>query len=175
MPEAAQTTPNVRKATANDAAWFIEHVRSLVSEPDVQIPLRPDEFVVTRDQQAALFSGAAGRGDLFLIAEVRGECVGELNLRRGSRTAFKHSTLLGISVAREWRNRRIGSTLLEHAIEWARSEAALRRIELYVYATNLPAIRLYEHYGFMIEGTRRGAVRVVDGFVDDILMAHVLS
>lgn len=168
-------TPNVRVATASDATWFIQHVRSLVAEPDAKIPLRADEFVVTHDQQAELFTGAERRGDLFLVAEVHGKLVGELNLRRGSRAAFKHSALLGMSVAREWRNQRIGSALMRHAIAWAKAEGGLRRIELYVYASNAPAIRLYERHGFIIEGKRRGAIRVGDDFVDDLLMSHPLG
>jgi RimJ/RimL family protein N-acetyltransferase len=164
--------PNVREAMASDATWYIELVASLVAEPDSQIPLRPDELFRTPDQQAELFDGASARGDLFLIAEVDGIRTGELNLRRGSRAAFRHSAVLGISVAREWRNKGIGSVLMQCAIEWARTEGDLRRIELYVFATNAPAIRLYERFGFMIEGRRKGAVRVGDDFVDDMLMAY---
>lgn len=163
--------PNIREATASDATWFVDHVRALVSEPDAQIPLRPDEFVLTSDQQAELFSGADKRGDLFLIAEADGVRVGELNLRRGTRAAFKHAATLGMSVAREWRNQRIGSALMQRSLEWARDQSDLRRIELYVYASNRAAIRLYERHGFVIEGRRRGAIRVGDEYVDDLLMA----
>lgn len=164
--------PKIREATASDATWFVDHVRALVSEPDALIPLRPDEFSVTCDQQAELFCGAPKRGDLFLIAEQDGKRVGELNLRRGSRAAFKHSATLGMSVARDWRNQRIGSALMQRALEWARNRGDLRRIELYVYASNLAAIRLYERHGFVTEGRRRGAIRVGDDFVDDLLMAY---
>lgn len=164
-------TPIIRQATEADAAWFVENVRALAAEPDAQIPLRPEEYVTTREQQAAVLAGAAERGDLYLIAEIDGERVGEVNLRRGSRAAFRHSALLGISVARGWRNQRIGSALLQHAIEWAKTEGALRRIELFVYATNAPAIRLYERHGFIPEGRRRGAIRVGDTYVDDLVMA----
>ena len=167
--------PNLRRATASDATWYVEHVYLLAAESDAQIPLRPDEFFRTPDQQAELFGGAAARGDLFLIAEMNGIRIGGLNLRRGSRAAFEHSAVLGMSVAREWRNRRIGSALIEGAIEWATGEGALRRIELHVFATNAPAIRLYERFGFMIEGRRKGAVRVGDGFVDDLVMAYVVQ
>lgn len=122
-------------------------------------------------QGCRFYSRAAERGDLFLIAEVEGVRVGELNLRRGSRAAFRHSAMLGMSVACEWRNQRLGSAMMRRALEWAKARGDLRRIELYVYATNVPAIRLYERHGFVIEGRRRGAVRVGDAFVDDLLMA----
>jgi ribosomal protein S18 acetylase RimI-like enzyme len=167
--------PNVRGATSSDTEWYLELVRSLVTESDSQIPLRPDELFRTPEQQSELFGEASARGDLFLIAELNGVRVGEVNLRRGSREAFKHSAILGISVAREWRNKGIGSALMEHAIEWAKAKGALRRIELYVFATNAKAIRLYERFGFTIEGRRKGAVRVGDRFVDDLLMACLVQ
>lgn len=166
--------PNVREATEEDAPWFIAHVRALVSEPGVAVPLRTEEFTTTVEQQAVLFSNAASRGDLYLIAEVEGRRVGELNLRRGTRIAFRHSVVLGMSVAPEWRNRRIGTALMQRALAWAKADPSIRRVELYVYATNKPAIRLYERHGFVIEGMRRGAVCVGDVFVDDLLMVcHV--
>lgn len=64
---------------------------------------------------------------------------------------------------------------MQHALEWAKADATLRRIELYVYATNALAIRLYERHGFITEGRRRGAVRAGDRFVDDLLMACDVS
>jgi RimJ/RimL family protein N-acetyltransferase len=165
--------PILRSATANDARWYIEHVGALAAESDAQIPLRTDEFFRSPDQQAEMFIGATARGDLFLIAEMNGIRIGELNLRRGSRAAFKHSAVLGISVAREWRNRRIGSALMQRAIHWAAGEGALRRIELNVFATNAAAIRLYQRFGFVIEGRRKDAVGVGNGFVDDFVMAYI--
>lgn len=43
----------------------------------MQVPLRPDEHLISAEQQAASIHGAAERGDLFLIAEVDGVKVGE--------------------------------------------------------------------------------------------------
>jgi putative acetyltransferase len=147
----------------------------LVAEPDSQIPLLPDELFRTPEQQAGLFAEARARRDLFLIAEVDGVRVGEVNLRRGSREAFKHAAVLGISVSREWRCKGIGSALMKAALEWARTEGDLRRIELYVFASNARAIRLYERFGFTIEGRRKCAVRMSDRFLDDLLMAQLIE
>jgi RimJ/RimL family protein N-acetyltransferase len=167
--------PNVREATPSDTAWYLNHVRSLVTEPESQIPLRPDEMFRTPEQQSELFAEASARGDLFLIAEIDGVRVGEANLRRGSREAFKHAAVLGISVVREWRCHGVGSELMQRSIEWAKTKGGLRRIELYVFSTNALAIRLYERFGFMVEGRRKGAVRIGDRFVDDLLMACILQ
>lgn len=163
--------PHIREATPADAVWFVANVRALAAEPDTQMPLTPEEYVTTPEQQAGVISGAAARGDLYIIAEVDGERVGELNLRRGTRLALRHSAVLGLSVVPAWRNRRIGSALIQHALAWARGPGALRRIELYVYTTNAPAIRLYQNHGFILEGRRKNAIRTADGFIDDFLMA----
>jgi RimJ/RimL family protein N-acetyltransferase len=164
----------IRSATSNDTAWYLDLVRSLATEPEPQIPLGRDEHFRTPEQQAELFGGASARGDLFLIAEWNGERVGEVNLRRGSRPAFKHSAALGIAVARPSRGKGIGLALMEKAMEWAKGDGALRRIELNVFATNATAIRLYERCGFVVEGRRKDAVRVGDGFVDDVVMAYLI-
>jgi RimJ/RimL family protein N-acetyltransferase len=168
-------TLSIRPATPDDTAWYLDLVRSLAAEPEPQIPLRHDEHFRTPEQQAELFGGGAARGDLFLIAESNGDRVGEVNLRRGSRAAFQHSATLGIAVARPWRGKGVGAALLEKAMDWARGDGGLRRIELNVFATNPVAIRLYERFGFVEEGRRKDAVRVGNGFVDDLVMAYVVK
>jgi len=165
----------IREATASDAKWYVDLVASLAADPDPQIPLGPDELFRTPDQQAELFGGASARGDVFLIAEVDGLRTGEVNLRRGSRPAFRHSAALGIAVAREWRNKGIGSELMQRVIEWAKTEGDLQRVELNVFSTNAPAIRMYERFGFLIEGRRKSAVRVGNELIDDLLMAYVIE
>jgi RimJ/RimL family protein N-acetyltransferase len=162
-------------AHPDDATWFVDHVRALVAEPDVAVPLRWEEFTVTVEQQAEIFATAAARGDLWLVAEAGGTRVGELNLRRSGRVAFRHSAVLGMSVARAWRNQRVGSLLMQRALEWARRDTTLRRIELFVYATNSVAVRLYERHGFVVEGRRSGAICAGGQFVDDLLMAHSMQ
>ena len=176
-PDVRETLMNlhIREATTSDAKWYIELVVSLAAEPDPQIPLGPDELFRTLDQQAELFGGASARGDVFLLAEVDGLRAGEVNLRRGSRPAFRHSAALGIAVAREWRNKGVGSELMQRAIEWAKTEGDLRRVELNVFSTNASAIRMYERFGFLIEGRRKSAVRVGNDFIDDLLMAYVIE
>jgi RimJ/RimL family protein N-acetyltransferase len=162
----------VREASPEDAEWFLQHVRALASEPDKKVPLQPDEWVVTPEEQAEMFAAALdGNGDLFLVAEIGGERVGELNLRRGKRAAFRHSLTLGMSVDRRWRNRGVGTVLMQYALGWARDTASVRRIELYVFETNAPAVRLYERHGFAVEGRRKGAVFQDGVLVDDLIMA----
>jgi L-phenylalanine/L-methionine N-acetyltransferase len=49
----------------------------------------------------------------------------------------------------------------------------LRRVQLTVFADNDPAIRLYQRFGFEIEGRHRDFVRRGEGFIDAFTMAKV--
>jgi hypothetical protein len=57
--------PNVREATPSDTAWYLDHVCSLATESDSQIPLRPDEMFRTPEQQSELFAEASAAGIYF--------------------------------------------------------------------------------------------------------------
>ncbi len=55
----------------------------------------------------------------------------------------------------DWQGKGCGSALLEAALDLADNWMDLRRIELQVFADNEPGRRLYERFGFEIEGTLR--------------------
>ena len=60
---------------------------------------------------------------------------------------------IGMTVARDWRGRGVGSELMAAAIEWAR-EHDLHKLSLSVFAHNDAAIALYRKFGFVEEGRR---------------------
>jgi RimJ/RimL family protein N-acetyltransferase len=62
----------------------------------------------------------------------------------------------------------MGQRLLEATIEMS-GTSKLEKIELSVYASNIPAIRLCRKLGFEEEGLKKRG-RLVDGVYDDILL-----
>ena len=48
----------------------------------------------------------------------------------------------------------------------------MRKLELHVFPHNEPAILLYERFGFVREGYRKGHYRRGSDYVDAILMAY---
>jgi RimJ/RimL family protein N-acetyltransferase len=105
------------------------------------------------------------------VAETSDGIVGRLSVARDPHPASRHVADLGLMVAAADRRRGIGWALLEQAAEWAR-EAGVRKLELHVFPHNEPAIRLYERFGFVREGLRRGHYRRGREYIDAILMAH---
>ena len=77
---------------------------------------------------------------------------------------------LGLMVAKSHRGRGIGTALLEQAVAWGR-RSGVRKLELHVFPWNAPAIALYERFGFVREGYRKGHYRRDGEYVDAILMA----
>ena len=112
--------------------------------------------------------------DAAVFVAVEGELVvGRLSIARDPHPASAHVADLGLIVASSHRRRGIGRRLLETAATWAQG-SGVRKLELHVFPWNDPAIRLYEHFGFVREGLRRGHYRRDDVDVDALLMAYHL-
>jgi ribosomal protein S18 acetylase RimI-like enzyme len=79
---------------------------------------------------------------------------------------FSHCGLMGMGLLVDYRRQGIGTRLLDTTIQ-AAEEYGLERVELEVYTSNTPAIRLYEKRGFIPEGVKRKA-RKLDGEYFDI-------
>lgn len=164
----------VREATIADASNLVAHLQELAAEPGINIPLSPDEVISVEHEKAVLKDFHDSPRALMLVAEDEGQLVGELSLKAvSSRKAVRHVATLGMSVKSAHRRKGVGRKLLDAALEWAPS-AGIKRIELYVYARNAPAIALYEACGFVAEGTRRGFIKEGDAYLDDVVMGKLL-
>jgi ribosomal protein S18 acetylase RimI-like enzyme len=93
--------------------------------------------------------------------------VGWCNIFPQNLEGFTHCGTLGMGVHKAFRRRGIGERLVERAISRAK-EIGLERVELEVYASNIPAIKLYKKLGFVVEGMKKRA-RKLDGTYDDMI------
>jgi len=105
------------------------------------------------------------------VAEDDGLIIGRLSVARDQHPASRHVADLGLMVAATHRRRGVGTALLEAAVDWAR-QTGVRKLELHVFPWNEGAIALYDRFGFVREGYRRGHYRRGDEYVDAILMAY---
>jgi RimJ/RimL family protein N-acetyltransferase len=166
----------VREADPEDAESLIKHIKVLTAEPNIPLPLAPDEFRYTVDEEKKLLADSQGSdSSLFLVAYADGRLVGELTCRaNSSNRAHRHVAMLGMSVAAAWRGKGIGAQLMSRAIEWVRQTNTIKRIEIRVFATNERAIRLYTKSGFVQEGVLRKAAFRDGKFHDTVVMALLL-
>ena len=109
-----------------------------------------------------------------LVACVEGEIVGSLGLQAHTRSPRRrHVGDIGMAVHDDWQGLGVGSALLAAAIELAERWLNLTRLELTVFTDNEPAIKLYQKFGFQIEGTMRSYAYREGAYVDALLLARV--
>lgn len=105
-----------------------------------------------------------------LLAVRAQEVIGWCDITSLNRPVYAHCGELGIGIVADYRGQGIGQALILAALQKAK-EKGLSRIELTVFENNLPAIKLYEKCGFMIEGKKRLAVKIDEHYQDLICMA----
>ena len=157
----------IRYATPEDADAFAAQVAQvaeegwLASEPPVDV-----------DAFAARVRDRLAEGTTFFVLDDGGRIVGTLGLHQ---THADGVAALGMSVLPEVRGQGWGRALLQAAIDHARG-AQMHKIELEVWPHNTRAIRLYERFGFEVEGVRRDHYRRRDGSLHSVkLMALLLT
>ena len=108
-----------------------------------------------------------------MVALSGGEVVGWCDIAPLRLEGFTHCGSLGMGVRADFRRLGIGARLLERTIAAAR-EIGIERVELEVFASNVPAVRLYEQAGFVVEGVKKKG-RKLDGEYDDLVQMALLD
>lgn len=162
----------VRPAVEADAPRLQQYVAELFAERLPVLFHREGAPSVEQERRFILQMSESPRS-VLLVAEVAGKIVGMADFHGHPQPERAHAGEFGMSTAKQWRGRGVGTRLLERLLEWAR-EQHIERVELRVFSNNTGAIRLYERFGFVVEGRQVNAVRVADGYVDIIFMAKLL-
>lgn len=79
----------------------------------------------------------------------------------------------GVYVAPEARGTGVGRRLMEHVLDYARTQVL--QVHLAVTASNGAAVALYEHLGFIRYGTEPRALKVNGRYLDEHLMVLQFS
>jgi putative acetyltransferase len=159
----------IRPAEPGDAPALVALGRAVGAEPEGW--LIGDGWRGVADERRYLRSLRRYPHAAVFVAEAPDGIVGRLSVGRDTHPASGHVADLGLMVAATHRRRGIGTALLRQAVAWAR-RSGVRKLELHVFPHNEPAIELYERFGFVREGYRRGHYRRGDAYVDAILMAY---
>ena len=164
--------PIIRPAEVRDAAALIEFMKANEGEPnlmnevgDFNLTLEAERDWIKRFEDAP--------SSVYLVAENNGRIVGSCGCHGGTRRVDEHVGSLGIAVHPDFRGQAIGTQLLQAALDWARSRD-MRRVKLTVFARNDGAIRLYERFGFEIEGRHKNAICKRGELIDTLTMAKLL-
>ena len=112
-------------------------------------------------------------GVFGLVACREGEVVGQCDvLTTPLRPRRRHAGQIGMAVRDDCQGQGVGTALLQAAVELADHWLNLQRLELEVYVDNAPAVRLYQKFGFSVEGTLGRYAYRAGQYVDVYTMAR---
>jgi L-phenylalanine/L-methionine N-acetyltransferase len=159
----------IRPAEPSDAEALVELVGAIGGEAGAWL-LTTEEWRSTGDERRYLRAVRRHPDAAVFVAEDDSTIVARLSLSRDVHPASRHVADLGLMVASTHRRRGVGKALLDQAVAWA-GASEIQKLELHVFPWNVPAIALYESFGFEREGLRRGQYLRDRVPVDAILMA----
>ena len=140
---------------------------------------QPDAFTATVAEREPLpmdWWAARLSNDWVVGTFADRQLVGTAGLRRETRPRTNHkASLFGLVVAPAFQGRGRGRALATAVLDHALAMPALEVLQLKVFASNAPALRLYESLGFHAYGTEARAVRVGDRFVSVVHMARAVG
>lgn len=165
----------LREARPEDAERLLDYIEQIAGESE-NITFGPGEFGLSvEEERKYLQQSAESPTSLYLIAEVAGEIAGTLSFSTGKRPRLRHMGEMGTSVLRKYWNIGLGGQMMAYFIAWARQTGTIRKINLRVRVDNLPAIHLYEKYGFVREGHISREFYLHGQFIDAYVMGLQLD
>ncbi len=165
----------IREATPDDAAAILVHNEIIANEPDNGITRGPGENMTLEEEQTFLKNSLATDNWLMLVAITpESEAIGILGFQGGRRKANRHEGEFGISVNPEWRDKGVGSALIQHMLAWAKGTGFITRVGLTVMTHNERAFHVYKKMGFELEGCKRAALFKEGRYVDVYMMGLLL-
>ena len=167
-----------RKVVLRTPKWedlddFLELINSLVEErADI---LRTER--VSKEEEIDFLSKVLSRLEkdemFYLVAEVDGKvvAVSEISKRGGYE---KHVGVIGIAIRNGFRDLGIGTEIMKALVEQAQ-KMGLKVLTLSAFATNKPAIHVYEKVGFVQTGTIPKKHFKEGKYIDEIILTKVLE
>ncbi len=145
----------------------------LKDDPDFGIifyPTKPDY-----ESEIAWFAGLYRDmllGDVVaVVAEEDGRVVGLCDVHRTRpKSELSHVGVLGITIRKEYRDRGIGTAMIEKALELSRDKFEIVRLD--VFTVNSRAIALYRKLGFVEYGIFPASVKRGSRYYDQMMMYY---
>ena len=177
--ESWMVIPLVRHATEQDAPALLDYLRVIASEPQNNTSFRGDILSQTVEQQREMIHAHRTAANSVLFVADDGErIVGMVRCTGGDDSFTRHIADLSINIHPDYRGKGLGRALMRQAVEWARSNPMIHRVQLELMARNQAALHLYEQVGFQLEGVRHNSYFMSDEgdghFIDTYIMAYLV-
>ena len=164
----------IRQIKESDAEEFLSLCRTVDAETPFMMfepGERPTKMQEQRDEIRDILSR---ENQTIFVAENNGQLIGYLTACGGRYKRNKQAVYIITGILRGFTSQGIGTRLFQEMERWAR-EKEIHRLELTVVVHNKAALALYRKMGFEIEGRKKHSLLINNCYVDEYLMAKLLS
>lgn len=157
----------IRTAIEDDADDLIQQMKTVDCETKF-LAREPGEFSFTVEQEKSFIKNSlTNENMLFLVSEVNGKIVGNCSVGRiSSQKRFLHRANMGIALKKEFWHMGIGKKMMNACIKWC-DQNDIEQLELDVVTENFRALSMYLSLGFKVFGTKKHAMKYLDGTYGD--------
>jgi L-amino acid N-acyltransferase YncA len=164
---------HIREARKEDAKSIIDFYNEVGGETDF-LSFGKNEFIRDlKDYENYLEGVHKEENSIIFLATIEDEIVGIASINSNQKARTKHVGVLGIVVANDFCGLGIGNKIIEVLIQWAKANKITKKITLVTREDNSNAIRLYEKFGFEVEGLMK-ADNYIEGVYYNTLMMSLM-
>jgi hypothetical protein len=165
-------SPVIRRAGSADASQIISGINAICSEGGAFYTTR---FVTTPQWESVLYHPEMAPDHMLAIAEQEGELLGAGRLfPGGDQTLMNHVAELGLFVLKPFRQRGIGTRLLNWLVQWA-GQAGIEKMTLTVFSSNEPALQFFRKHHFVQTGRLRRQIKIDQQYIDLLILERFLQ
>ncbi|KEZ50657.1 GNAT family N-acetyltransferase [Metabacillus indicus] len=157
----------LRPVREEDAADIIESVQSIIDSGTYIQKESPRSL----QEEKAFIKELKEKDNFYLGVEMQGKVVGIARVLRGELLMKRHTGLFRTWLTDSAQGLGIGKEVMSATLDWCRKNN-LHKLCLTVFASNEVAVKLYEKYGFAIEGVQREQAILNGKYDDEIHMAY---
>jgi len=161
----------IRHATLNDLPAIVEIYNSTIPSRIVTADTEP----VTVDSRKNWFHSHSPEKRPLMVIETDNEIAGWLSFHSFyGRPAYDITAEIGIYIHEKHRNKKLGKTLLEKAIELSPS-LKIENLLGFIFAHNEPSLKLFAQYGFEKWAYLPGVAVIEEKKIDLVILGRKIS
>lgn len=165
----------IREAYEEDAESIISFIKAVGDESD-NLTFSGSEFNNTIEEEKAILRDHLEKeNQIFVIAFIDGEIVGQMNARASQKPRLRHACEIGISTRKKHWGKGIATEVLTYLQDWAVANSIIRKVNLRANISNKKAIALYERMGFEHEGVHQRDFYLHGKFQDAVSMGWIVD
>ncbi|MGN0170816.1 MAG: GNAT family N-acetyltransferase [Lachnospiraceae bacterium] len=163
-----------REPEVEDAKKIVDFY-NFVGGETTYLSFEKDEYPLDVDGQVDdILSTKKQPASIMLLAMDGDEIAGIGTIHSGNKIKARHQGELGIVVAKKYQAQGIGSEIIRRLIDFCKGNGVTTRIQLDTRCDNEVAVKLYEQFGFEIEGRLKNTTLLNGEYFDLYVMGLML-